>query len=158
MAHGADLTLALASVQENGMANHRNWLIDHTGIGVSDIFRSAKFYEAALRPLGIEVLVRITRNFKLVSKEEPDLAGVGFGIDYPMFWIDVFHPHGVKQHTAFRAVSRQQVDDFHGAAILAGGTDNGAPGFRTGGHPPGYYAAFVLDADGNNIEAVLREP
>jgi catechol 2,3-dioxygenase-like lactoylglutathione lyase family enzyme len=139
------------------MAEDRNWLIDHTGIGVSDIFKSAKFYEAALRPLGIEALVRITRNFESVGKEGPDLGGVGFGIDYPMFWIDVFHPHGVKQHTAFRAVNRQQVNDFHAAAMLAGGTDNGAPGIRMGGHPPGYYAAFVLDPDGNNIEAVLRE-
>jgi hypothetical protein len=49
------------------------------------------------------------------------------------------------------------VNDFHAAAILAGGMDNGAPGFRAGGHPPGYYAVFVLDPDGHNIEAVLRE-
>jgi len=82
---------------------------------------------------------------------------VGFGIDYPMFWIDVLHPHGVRQHTAFRAVSRQQVNDFYAAATLVGGRDNGAPGLRTDGYPPGYYAAFVLDPDGNNIEAVLRE-
>jgi catechol 2,3-dioxygenase-like lactoylglutathione lyase family enzyme len=140
------------------MADDRNWLIDHTGIGVSDISRSAKFYEAALHPLGIAALVRITRNFKPVSKEGPDLGGVGFGIDYPMFWIDVFHPHGAKQHTAFRATSRQQVDEFHAAAVREGGGDNGAPGLRTGGYPPGYYAAFVLDPDGNNIEAVFREP
>jgi len=70
-----------------------------------------------------------------------------------MFWIDLFHPHGVKQHTAFRARSRQQVDAFHEAALVAGGMDNGQPGLRSGS----YYAAFVLDPDGNNIEAVFRE-
>jgi hypothetical protein len=92
-------TRALAGVQENGMADDRNWLVDHKGIGVSEIFGSAKFYEATVRPLGIEALVRIARNFKRIDKDGPDLGGVGFGIDYPVFWIDVFHPHGVKQHT-----------------------------------------------------------
>ena len=139
------------------MADDRNWLIDHTGIGVSDIFVSAKFYEAALRPLGMEALVRITLDFKLAAWQGPDLGGVGYGIDYPIFWIDVFHLHGAKQHTAFRAKSRQQVDEFHAAAIWEGGADNGAPGLRTGGYPERYYAAFVLDPDGNNIEAVCRE-
>jgi predicted lactoylglutathione lyase len=73
-----------------------------------------------------------------------------------VFWIDRFHPHGVKQHTAFAAKSRAEVDAFHAAGIAAGGTDNGAPGIRGGGYPPGYYAAFVLDLDGNNVEAVFR--
>jgi hypothetical protein len=81
-------TGALTGVQENGMADDRNWLVDHTGIGVSEIFRSAKFYEAALRPLGIEALVRIARNFKRIDKDGPDLGGVGFGIDYPVFWVE----------------------------------------------------------------------
>jgi len=139
------------------MPDDRNWLIDHTGIGVSDIHRSARFYEAALRPLGVTVVKRITRGFKPIEDEDTDLGGVAYGIDYPMFWIDVFHPHGIKQHTAFRARSRQQVDAFHEAALLAGGIDNGPPGLRSGGSPPGYYAAFVLDPDGNNIEAVFRE-
>ena len=106
-------TRALAGVQENGMADDRNWLVDHTGIGVSEIFRSAKFYEAALRPLGIEALVRIARNFKRIDKDGPDLGGVGFGIDYPVFWVDVFP----SSNTAFRALRRQQVNDFHAAAI-----------------------------------------
>ena len=76
-----------------------------------------------------------------------------------MFWIDRFHPHGVKQHTAFAARSRAEVDAFHAAALKTGGTDNGAPGLRdtAEGHPPGYYAAFMLDPDGNNMEAVVRE-
>ena len=139
------------------MAYDRNWLIDHTGIGVSDIHRSHAFYEQALRSLGIRVVMRITREFKPTDANVSDLGGVAYGIDYPMFWIDVFHPHGAKQHTAFRAISRAHVEGFHAAALKAGGTDNGAPGLRTGGYPPGYYSAFVLDPDGNNIEAVFRE-
>jgi catechol 2,3-dioxygenase-like lactoylglutathione lyase family enzyme len=139
------------------MTNERNWLIDHTGIGVSDIHRSARFYEAALRPLGMNIVMRISRGFELLVDESADLGGVAYGIDYPTFWIDVFHPHGAKQHTAFRARSRDQVNAFHRTALIAGGTDNGQPGPRSGGYPPGYYAAFVLDPDGNNIEAVFRE-
>lgn len=138
------------------MADHRNWLIDHTGIGVSDILKSARFYEAALRPLGVHALMRVTRDFKLADDEGPDLGGVGYGVDYPVFWIDVFHPHGAKQHVAFRAASQRQVDEFHVAGIRAGGRDNGPPGLRTGGDPPGYYAAFVFDPDGANVEAVFR--
>jgi catechol 2,3-dioxygenase-like lactoylglutathione lyase family enzyme len=139
------------------MADPRNWLIDHSGIGVSDIRTSARFYEAALKPLGVAALVRLTRDFKPGAGEDGDLGAIGYGVDYPVFWIDVFHPHGVRQHTAFRAASRRQVDAFHAAAIGVGGVDNGAPGLRTGGYPPGYYAAFVFDPDGNNIEAVCRE-
>lgn len=137
------------------MADHRNWLIDHIGIGVADIHKSAKFYETALAPLGVKVVMRITRDFQRTDEDGPDLGGVAFGIDHPTYWIDVFHPHSVRQHTAFRAASRAQVEAFHAAALAAGGTDNGAPGLRA--YTPGYYAAFVLDPDGNNIEAVIRE-
>jgi catechol 2,3-dioxygenase-like lactoylglutathione lyase family enzyme len=140
------------------MADIRNWLIDHTGIGVSDIHRSSRFYTAALHPLGMKPVARISRDSKPLADESADLGGVAYGIDLPVFWIDIFHPHGIKQHTAFRAQSQQQVDAFHEAALHAGGTDNGRPGLRSGGYPPGYYAAFVLDPDGNNIEAVFREP
>jgi catechol 2,3-dioxygenase-like lactoylglutathione lyase family enzyme len=74
---------------------------------------------------------------------------------HPVFWIDRFHPHSVKQHTAFGAKSRTEVDAFYAAALKACGIDNGGPGLRKQyGH--GYYAAFVLDPDGNNIEAVYR--
>ncbi|MBV8237484.1 MAG: VOC family protein [Sphingomonas sp.] len=139
------------------MTNVRNWLIDHTGIGVSDIHRSADFYEAVLAPLGASAIMRISRTFGPAGKGDDDLGGVAFGIDYPMFWIDVFHPHGVKQHHAFRATSRAQVDAFHKAGLAAGGVDNGRPGLRTGGYPPGYYAAFLLDPDGNNVEALFRQ-
>jgi catechol 2,3-dioxygenase-like lactoylglutathione lyase family enzyme len=138
------------------MADDRNWIIDHTGVGVSDIHQSARFYADALHPLGIKILMRISRDFRPLEDASMDLGGVAYGVDYPVFWIDVFHPHSVKQHTAFRAQSRQEVDAFYQAALLVGGVDNGPPGLRSGGYPAGYYAAFVLDPDGNNIEVVFR--
>ena len=125
-------------------------MIDHTGIGVADVARSAAFYDAALAALGL----------RRVSLLPPDSGAdaVGYGIEHPVFWIDRFHPHSTRQHTAFAAISRAQVDAFHAAALANGGTDNGPPGLRGGGYPRGYYAAFVRDPDGNNMEAVYREP
>ena len=119
-------------------------MIDHTGIGVANVGRSAAFYDAALGELGLRRV-----------RQMPDGAGsdgIGYGVDYPVFWIDRFHPHSVRQHTAFVARDRAEVKAFYDAAINAGGTDNGAPGQRW----PHYYAAFVLDPDGNNVEAVFR--
>ncbi|HUN59435.1 MAG TPA: VOC family protein [Candidatus Binataceae bacterium] len=126
-------------------------MIDHTGIGVADVARSARFYDAALGTLGFSRVMQIPEN--------NGADAVGYGMDYPVFWIDRFHPHSTKQHTAFAAPSRAAVDAFYMASLKAGGTDNGSPGLRdTGkGYPPGYYAAFVLDPDGNNIEVVFRE-
>lgn len=126
-------------------------MIDHTGIGVSDVTQSAVFYDAALGALGLRRVMQL-----------PQATGedaVGYGVEYPVFWIDRFHPHGIKQHTAFTAPSRSAVDAFHAAALNAGGKDNGSPGLRDTrqGYPRGYYAAFVLDLDGNNMEAVCRE-
>jgi catechol 2,3-dioxygenase-like lactoylglutathione lyase family enzyme len=125
-------------------------MIDHTGIGVADVTRSAAFYDAALGALGLRRVAELPKN------DATD--GIGYGVDYPVFWIDRFHPHGVKQHTAFVAKNPAEVDAFHVAAVGTGGTDNGPPGVRdtTKGYPPGYYAAFVLDPDGNKIEAVFR--
>jgi catechol 2,3-dioxygenase-like lactoylglutathione lyase family enzyme len=125
-------------------------VIDHTGIGVADMARSAIFYDAVLSALGLRRLMQLPKN--------KGTDGIGYGSEYPVFWIDRFHPHGVKQHTAFMAKSRAEVDMFHAAALAAGGTDNGPPGLRdiAKGYPPGYYAAFVIDPDGNNVEAVFR--
>jgi catechol 2,3-dioxygenase-like lactoylglutathione lyase family enzyme len=119
-------------------------MIDHTGIGVADVGRSAAFYDAALGALGLR------RVMQMPEGEGTD--GIGYGEDYPVFWIDRYHPHSVKQHTAFSARSKAEVNAFYAAALKAGGTDNGAPGLRR----PRYYAAFVLDPDRNNIEAVYR--
>jgi catechol 2,3-dioxygenase-like lactoylglutathione lyase family enzyme len=119
-------------------------MIDHMGIGVADVARSAAFYDAALGALGFRRVMQL-----------PDgvgTDGIGYGVDYPVFWIDRYHPHSVRQHTAFTAGSRVAVDAFYAAALKAGGKDNGAPGLRQ----DHYYAAFVLDPDGNNMEAVFR--
>jgi catechol 2,3-dioxygenase-like lactoylglutathione lyase family enzyme len=122
-------------------------MIDHTGIGVADVGRSANFYDAALGALGMRRVAQIPENL--------GTDGIGYGLDHPVFWIDRFHPHSAKQHTAFGAKRRTEVDAFYAAALKAGGIDNGGPGLRKQyGH--GYYAAFVLDPDGNNIEAVYR--
>jgi catechol 2,3-dioxygenase-like lactoylglutathione lyase family enzyme len=123
-------------------------MIDHTGIGVADVGQSAKFYDAALGALGMRRVVQLP--------DSTGLDGIGCGLHYPIFWIDRFHPHSAKQHTAFIGKSSDEVDAFHAAAVKAGGTDNGAPGPREGQTTPIYYAAFVLDPDGNNIEVVFR--
>lgn len=126
-------------------------MIDHTGIGVADVRRSADFYDAALGALGLRRVMQLPEN--------SGADGIGYGVDYPVFWIDRFHPHGVQQHTAFAAKTRAAVDAFYRAALNAGGIDNGPPGLRdtSRGYPSGYYAAFVIDPDGNNMEAVFRE-
>jgi catechol 2,3-dioxygenase-like lactoylglutathione lyase family enzyme len=124
-------------------------MIDHTGIGVANVGQSAGFYDVALAALSLRRVAQLPEN--------KGTDAIGYGAAFPVFWIDRFHPHSVKQHVAFAAKSRADVDAFHEAALKAGGTDNGAPGLRHGGYPPGYYAAFVLDPDGNNIEAVFRE-
>lgn len=125
-------------------------MIDHTGIGVADVAKSAAFYDAALGALGWR---------RVAQLPEDGSDAVAYGSAHPVFWIDRFHPHSVRNHTAFSAKSRAAVDAFHAAALEAGGKDNGAPGLRDpgAGYPPGYYAAFVFDPDGNNVEAVYRE-
>jgi catechol 2,3-dioxygenase-like lactoylglutathione lyase family enzyme len=122
-------------------------MIDHTGIGVADVGRSATFYDAALGALGLRRVRQLP--------EGVGADGIGYGVDYPVFWIDRYHPHSVRQHTAFAAKNRAEVDAFHAAALTAGGSDNGAPGLRAH-YTSRYYAAFVLDPDGNNMEAVFR--
>ncbi len=122
-------------------------MLDHVGIEVSDYAASRAFYEAALAPLGIAV------------KMEPSPTTVGFGgADdlVPYFWING-RGHTVSSgvHLAFAAGEREMVDHFHAAALAAGGTDNGGPGPRPVYHP-NYYGAFVLDPDGNNVEAVCH--
>jgi catechol 2,3-dioxygenase-like lactoylglutathione lyase family enzyme len=123
-------------------------MIDHTGIGVANVTASGIFYDAVLGALGMR------RSMQMPENKGTD--GIGYGIEYPIFWIDRFHPHSTRQHTAFAASSRAQVDAFHAAGMAAGGKDNGAPGAREKQSTPIYYAAFLLDPDGNNIEAVFR--
>jgi catechol 2,3-dioxygenase-like lactoylglutathione lyase family enzyme len=126
-------------------------VIDHIGFAVSDIARSQAFYDAALAPLGLTVLMTAT-------PDETDSGGtaLGYGRDgAPFFWIGDNEAVGEGLHVALAATSRAAVDAFHAAALAAGGRDHGAPGLRPH-YGPDYYAAFVLDPDGANIEAVCQ--
>jgi len=121
-------------------------MIDHVSVAVRDLRRAEPFYAALLAPLGMRKL-----------REWPN-AAVGFGKKYPEFWINrratmapVTDDSGV--HICLRATDIRAVEDFHAAALKAGGTSDGAPGLRSEYHSS-YYAAFVRDPDGNRIEAV----
>ena len=127
-------------------------MFDHIGYAVTDMKRSKRFYLAALAPLSITVIMEVTA--EQTGKE----AHVGFGAhDKAFFWVGTGAAQSGGTHVAFTATSRAQVDAFYQAAISAGGRDNGAPGIRAHYHP-NYYGAFVLDPDGNNIEAVCHAP
>jgi len=125
----------------------RTDMIDHTGVGVANVFVSAAFYDAALGALGMHRAAQMP--------EGAGADGVEYGVDYPVFWINKFHPHSIKQRTAFAASSRAAVDAFHSAALGAGGTDHCSSGARKNQSTPTYDAAFVLDPDGKNMEAVF---
>jgi len=126
-----------------GQTLHRGRLIDHLHLVVRDLAASQRFYEAVLQVLEIPL--------------------GGQGDSY--FWADELFVSTAdsesaqgkltgRVHLAFQAADRAMVDAFHRAALAAGGSDNGAPGERP--YHPGYYGAFVLDPDGNNIEAVFH--
>ena len=127
-------------------------MLDHITIHVSDFARSRAFYQSALAALGY-----VPRKVF-----ETDM---GFGAGAPAdagnpggeFWIHEGTPCTPRVHVAFRARSRDEVDAFHRAALVAGGRDNGPPGLRPHYHP-NYYGAFILDPDGYNVEAVCHRP
>ncbi len=121
-------------------------MIDHAGFHVSDIAQAKEFYAKALAPLGYTLLA-----------EYPEWNVAGFGIAPKAdFWLN---GKGVNDanHVAFAANDKSAVDGFHKAALAAGGEDNGAPGYRKD-YSPGYYAAFVKDLDGHNVEVVFHDP
>jgi predicted lactoylglutathione lyase len=117
-------------------------VFDHIGLHVKDLAASVRFYEAALAPLG----------FVLCSRDE---TSAGFGPkDAPALWLYADKgASAMRAHIAFRADARKAVDQFHAKGIKAGGRDNGEAGLRTD-YSPTYYAAFLIDPDGNNVEAV----
>jgi catechol 2,3-dioxygenase-like lactoylglutathione lyase family enzyme len=123
-------------------------MLDHVGIAVADYARSKSFYEQALEPLGMTLLMEFSG------------AAAGFGKEdggRPVFFIEAHgEPPRGRLHIALRAEDRAHVDAFHAAALAAGGTDNGAPGLRW--YHAHYYGGYVLDPDGNNIEAVCHLP
>ncbi len=125
-------------------------MIDHTGVAVGDFNMSKQFYTSALAPIGYELLMEVS------AAETGGCEAAGFGVPpKPDFWIAGGTPNIPPAHVAFSAASRAEVDAFYKAAIGAGGRDNGAPGLRPHYHV-NYYAAFVLDPDGHNIEAVCH--
>jgi len=128
-------------------------MLDHVGFAVADAERSRRFYEQALAPLGITLIMTVPP-----EKTEAGGTAHGFGSDgKPYFWIGDNERTGEGTHVAFEAETRAQVAAFYEAALAAGGTDNGAPGIRAHYHP-NYYAAFVHDPDRINVEAVCHRP
>jgi catechol 2,3-dioxygenase-like lactoylglutathione lyase family enzyme len=121
-------------------------MLDHVTIGVGNVERSKKFYDQALRPLGIELLYA----------EGETSAGYGIG-KKAFFWIGVKDTPQTGAHVAFTCGDRKTVDLFYAAAMAAGGKDHGRPGLRPHYHR-NYYGAFVLDPDGHNVEAVCHLP
>jgi catechol 2,3-dioxygenase-like lactoylglutathione lyase family enzyme len=129
-------------------------ILDHFGINVSSYQRSKAFYEKALAPLGIKILMEYGKGGGFGRDRKPELwIGEGPAAFQKPDQLKVITP----VHVALLARSRAEVDAFHEAAIAAGGKDNGAPGVRTEYHP-NYYGAFVIDPDGHNIEAVTHTP
>ncbi len=123
-------------------------MIDHIGIRVRDIKKSKTFYSQALAPLGY------TLSWDLEGSEYPNgLAGFALKNSEPNLWIHGGTPNNPPIHIAFGVKKRSLVDAFYKAALAAGGKDNGPPGLRPDYHPD-YYAAFIHDPDGHNIEAV----
>ena len=120
-------------------------MIDHVSIGVRDIARTKRFYDAALKPLG----------YKCLSEGEGSL---GYGKDAVTLWIVQHGSPGARRPeigSAFllcRARRRRSIEAFHAAALSNGGRDNGTPGLRAD-YSPDYYAAFVIDPDGYRLEA-----
>ncbi len=120
------------------MEYHLGRLIDHVHIRVADVAATRRFYAAVLKALG------------------RDLQETGIYLHFDEFYISTDGPPTAKLHLAFQADGPEAVKRFHSAGLAAGGRDNGAPGERR--YHPGYYAAFLLDPDGNNIEAVSHGP
>jgi len=123
-------------------------ILDHVGYAVGDFEKSSAFYDAALAPLGVK---------RISEMEFPGVKVIGYGAHAPEFWINTGQALGGHVHLAFAAPTRAAVDAFYYAALAAGGTDNGGPGLRLEYHE-NYYAAFVFDPDGHNVEAVCNVP
>jgi catechol 2,3-dioxygenase-like lactoylglutathione lyase family enzyme len=127
-------------------------MLDHVSLGVSDIARSRRFYDAILRPLGLVRIVDFRGGRGADYGAAPGSTGVQFTITEES---DVIAPPP-GSHLCFRAPDRAAVAAFHEAALAAGGRDDGKPGPR--GYHAAYYAAFVIDPDGHRIEAVCHAP
>lgn len=127
-------------------------IVDHLGLSFADYARAVSFYEKALAPLGISIVMQVTK------EETGGFEGAGLGRNgKPSFWISGGGRTTPRLHIAFVADDRAAVNEFFEAGLAAGGADNGPPGVRAHYHPD-YYGAFVLDPEGHNIEAVCHKP
>jgi catechol 2,3-dioxygenase-like lactoylglutathione lyase family enzyme len=122
------------------MEFRRGRLFDHVHLRVKDVEASKRFYRAVVAAMG----------------HRDTLMEIAGGFAFDELFVDAADNYVSQVHIAFQAPDRETVHAFHRAAVAAGGRDNGAPGER--GYHPGYYAAFVLDPDGNNVEAVYHGP
>ncbi|MEQ1955308.1 VOC family protein [Mesorhizobium sp. CN2-181] len=130
-------------------------MFDHLGFRVSDLAAARKFYDAVAASLGLSTIDNTETSFLLVRGVEQPVPFVWIGTDRPAFWREGDRTSNSPLHLAFKARDNAAVDAFYRAALQNGGVDNGAPGPR-GPAEMGYYGAYVLDPDGNNIEAGFR--
>jgi len=128
-------------------------IIDHIEFAVRDAAISRCFYEQALGPLGFELIISLGPDRTRAGGTRHGLGTNG----YPCLWLHDRESPGTGTHIAFAAANRALVDAFHRAALDAGGIDNGGPGIRPHYHA-NYYAAYVLDPDGVNVEVVCQAP
>jgi catechol 2,3-dioxygenase-like lactoylglutathione lyase family enzyme len=129
-------------------------MLDHTGFVVSDLARARRFYDAIATPLGLGTIDNGAQAFLLGRSAEEPIPYLWIGTLRPSYWVEGSRPGLNQMHIAFAAPTKDAVDEFYRAALAAGGKDNGKPGQREGADS--YYGAFVLDPDGNNIEACYR--
>lgn len=129
-------------------------MLDHTGIIVTDLAKARKFYDAIAKALGLATKSNSEESFLFGKSAEEPIPYLWIGTSRPFYWAEGSHAGINQMHVAFIADSSKMVDAFYQAALAAGGKDNGKPGPRPG--VPNYYGAFVLDPDGNNIEACFR--
>jgi catechol 2,3-dioxygenase-like lactoylglutathione lyase family enzyme len=131
-------------------------MLDHTGIVVTNLAQARRFYDAIARPLGLATADNGDQAFLFGRSAEEPIPYLWIGTLRPSYWAEGSRPGLNQMHVAFVAPSKAAVDEFYRAALAAGGRDNGRPGPRQGAGD--YYGAFVLDPDGNNIEACVRGP
>jgi catechol 2,3-dioxygenase-like lactoylglutathione lyase family enzyme len=134
-------------------------MLDHTGFVVTDLARARRFYDAIAKVLGLGTIDNGDQAFLLGRSADEPLPYLWIGTLRPSFWVEGSRAGINQTHIAFIASSKAVVDEFYRAALAAGGRDNGPPGAREGNvGDEHYYGAFVLDPDGNNIEACARGP
>ena len=129
-------------------------MLDHTGIVVTDLPKARTFYDAVAKALGLGIATP-HKDFFLLGRGPGQIPYLWIGTLRPSYWIEGSRAGINQMHVAFAAKDQAMVQEFHRAAIAAGGRDTGKPGPRQGAES--YYGAFVLDPDGNNIEACYRE-